>query len=148
MTDLREASRGQGLVEFALVLPVLVLILFALLDAGRGVLAYAELANASRVGARVAIINQSNDASCGSPEQTFKCAAGEITTLTGVAPGDIPDVAIDGTDCVFPSNCTATVRVDHTFRLITPVISAILSDIAMSASTTMPLERTYVSPSP
>jgi Flp pilus assembly protein TadG len=148
MSHLRESIRGQGLVEFALVLPVLILILLALFDAGRGVLAYAELANASRVGARVAIINQSNDASCTSTERTFKCAAAQITTSMGVAPSDIPDLTITGSDCALPSNCTATVTVGHTFVLITPIISAIMSGIEMSASTTMSLERTHVSPSP
>jgi Flp pilus assembly protein TadG len=146
MTHRHDPSRGQALVEFALVLPVLVLIVLALFDAGRGVLAYAELANASRVGARVAIVNQSNDATCAGPEETFKCAAASIATSTGVAAGDVPNVVITGSVCDFPSNCTATVTVDHTFELITPVISAIISDIDMSASTTMSLERTYVSP--
>jgi Flp pilus assembly protein TadG len=141
-----DRSRGQGLVEFALALPVLVVIVLGLFDAGRGVLAYAELANASRVGARVAIVNQSNDASCAGPEQTFKCAAAAIAASTDVSAADIPDVTITGSVCDFPSNCTATVTVGDTFELITPVISAIIGDIDMSASTTMSLERTYVSP--
>jgi Flp pilus assembly protein TadG len=142
----RHEARGQGLVEFALALPVIVLAVFALFDAGRGVLAYAELANASRVGARVAIVNQSNDSSCTGPAQTFKCAAADVAAATGIEAADIPDLVITGSVCAFPSNCTATVTVGHSFELVTPVVSAIIPDLDMSATTTMSLERTYVSP--
>jgi Flp pilus assembly protein TadG len=138
-------SAGQGLVEFAIVLPIIVLLLFALFDAGRGVIFYTELTNASRAGARIAMVNQSNDAGCVGA-RTFKCAAADVTTGTGLGPGDIPDLTITGSDCSLPSNCTATVTVDYRFTLVTPVISSLLADIDFSASTTMPLERTYQNP--
>lgn len=136
---------GQGLVEFALVLPIVVLITLGLVDAGRGVLFYTELSNASRAGARVAMINQSNDATCAGAE-TFKCTAASVATGTGLSASGIPDVTIGGADCSLPSNCTATVTVDYSFKLITPIIGALIPPINMSASTTMPLERTFTSP--
>ena len=51
-------GRGQGLVEFALVFPVIVLILFGVFDFGRAIYAYNTIANAARQGARVAAVNQ------------------------------------------------------------------------------------------
>ena len=51
-------GRGQTLVEFALVLPVFILVLVSLFDLGRGVFAYNTLTNAAREGARLAIVNQ------------------------------------------------------------------------------------------
>jgi TadE-like protein len=54
----RRRGAGQGLVEFALVLPVFVLVLVALFDLGRGVFAFNTLTNAAREGARLAIVNQ------------------------------------------------------------------------------------------
>lgn len=51
-------SAGQSLVEFALVLPVFILVLVSLFDLGRGVFAYNTLTNAAREGARLAIVNQ------------------------------------------------------------------------------------------
>ena len=45
-------SRGQALAEFALVAPVLFLIFFGIIEFGRFVLAYEELNNATREGAR------------------------------------------------------------------------------------------------
>lgn len=49
-------SRGQGLVEFALVLPVFLAILLSIFDLGRAVWANDALANAAREGARYAIV--------------------------------------------------------------------------------------------
>ena len=51
-------ERGQGLVEFALVFPVFILLLFGILDLGRAVYAYNTIGDAAREGARVAIVNQ------------------------------------------------------------------------------------------
>jgi Flp pilus assembly protein TadG len=54
----RKPSRGQTLVEFALVIPLFVLLLFGIVDFGRAVLAYNSISNAAREGARTAIVNQ------------------------------------------------------------------------------------------
>ena len=50
--------RGQALVEFALVLPIFILLLVAIFDLGRAAFAYNTLTNAAREGARMAIVNQ------------------------------------------------------------------------------------------
>ena len=50
----RSTVAGQSLVEFALVIPVFLLILFGLLDAGRYVYMNSVLSQAAREGARVA----------------------------------------------------------------------------------------------
>ncbi len=131
-----------------MVLPVLMLVVLALFDAGRGVLFYTELANASRAGARVAIVNQSNDADCGGSEVTFKCAAADMTTAMGIDPTDIGDLAITGSPCSLPSDCAATVSVAYRFEPITPFIGAIFGEIDLSASTTMSIERLYPVTSP
>lgn len=47
----RERSRGQSVVEFALILPVLVFLLLVTLDAGRLFMSYITLTNATRVAA-------------------------------------------------------------------------------------------------
>ena len=54
----RQRGRGQALVEFALVIPLFLLLLISLFDLGRGVFAYNTLTNAAREGARMAIVNQ------------------------------------------------------------------------------------------
>ena len=54
---MRRRRRGQALVEFALVAPWFFLILFGIIEAGRFMLYYETLNNATREGARYAIVN-------------------------------------------------------------------------------------------
>lgn len=138
-------ERGQALVEFAIALPIVVVLALALFDGGRLVIDYTTLTNASRVGARVAMVNQSNSASCGSV-RTFKCAAAEHSGAMGIAPAAIPNVVITGTDCEARGGCAVTVTVDHAFQMITPVISSLIGNVNLSASTTMPMERAFATP--
>ena len=51
---MRRTSRGQGLVEFALIVPVLMLMLLLALDFGRVFFGWVGLTNASRIGASYA----------------------------------------------------------------------------------------------
>lgn len=56
--DLR--SRGQALVEFAFVAPLFFLLLLGIIEAGRFIFYYEVLNNATREGARYAIVNGAN----------------------------------------------------------------------------------------
>jgi len=49
--EVRDRDRGQSVVEFALILPVLLLILLGTIDFGRLYYSYVTVANAARVGA-------------------------------------------------------------------------------------------------
>lgn len=51
---------GQALVEFALVAPIFFLLLFGIIEGGRFILYYQTLNNATREGARYAIVHGSN----------------------------------------------------------------------------------------
>jgi Flp pilus assembly protein TadG len=50
------ARRGQSMVEFALVLPVILWLTMGIVDLGRGIFFYNMLSNAAREGARVGIV--------------------------------------------------------------------------------------------
>jgi len=54
----RDNTRGQTLVEFALILPVFILIVVGLFDGALAVFNYSTVANAARAGARQAIVDQ------------------------------------------------------------------------------------------
>jgi Flp pilus assembly protein TadG len=56
----RDGSRGQAMVEFALVAPIFFLMLFAIIEGGRFIFYYEMLNNATREGARYAIVHGSN----------------------------------------------------------------------------------------
>jgi len=55
-------ERGQELVEYALTLPIFLLLVFGIFDMGRGVYYYSALQNAAREGARYAIVNACDNA--------------------------------------------------------------------------------------
>jgi Flp pilus assembly protein TadG len=61
-------TAGQGLVEFALIFPIFLLVLFGLIDVGRLVFANSVVSQAAREGARAAAVQASwlasTDASC------------------------------------------------------------------------------------
>lgn len=57
----RRQSRGQGLVEFSLVIPLFLLMLFGIIDLGRVIWANDVLANAAREGARYASVHGGSD---------------------------------------------------------------------------------------
>ena len=48
----RESERGQSLVEFTMILPILLILLFALVDFGRAFYTWMLVTNAAREGAR------------------------------------------------------------------------------------------------
>lgn len=60
----RRRRRGQALVEFALVAPMFFLVLFGIIEAGRFIFYYETLNNATREGARYAIVNGANTIGC------------------------------------------------------------------------------------
>lgn len=136
---------GQSLVEFALILPVLLLILLGLFDFGRAIYAYNSIANAAREAARVAIVDQT--VSGGVPVAAAE-AANQATAL-GLDPSDandvqvryrLPDLSAACPDRWF--GCIAEVRVQYQFQPITPVIGTLIGPITLSSTTQVPIELT------
>lgn len=68
----RESDRGAALVEFALVFPILVLLIFGIIEFGRGYATRTTLIAASREGVRAAALNSAD------PEATALNAAVNI----------------------------------------------------------------------
>jgi hypothetical protein len=81
----RNRSRGQGLAEFALVLPVFLAILIGMVDVGRAVWANNSVANAAREAARYAAVHGGSceDIVAGTVCSTANyCPAGPYTSPT------------------------------------------------------------------
>jgi hypothetical protein len=76
----RSKTRGQALVEFALIFPVFILLLVSIFDLGHVVWANNSLATAAREGARVAVVHGGSDRS--------KCPQGRLPATWGGAPPD------------------------------------------------------------
>ena len=134
------ASRGQGLVEFALIFPIMMLLLVAVFDAGRLVFAYNDITNAARVGARTAIVNQGSGVA--------EAATVSQATSLGLVNSDVtvtylePDLLAD---CVSPYDlgCVAVVSVEFDWRAMTPLIGNLIGPVTLTSETRMPIERIY-----
>jgi Flp pilus assembly protein TadG len=138
-----ESGRGQSLVEFALILPIFILVLVGLFDLGRAVFAYNTISNASRESVRVSIVNQT--------VADVQAEALKQAVSLGLVPADvtITYVGADGTGtCSAPYSigCLATVTVQYAYSAATPVIGQIIGPFTMSATTQMPVERTCPDP--
>jgi TadE-like protein len=120
--------KGQGLVEFALVLPVFLLIVMGLADLGRAVYEYNSITNAVREAARLAIVNQdttkitaravgqSSMAETGGPSVTVSFRDSEPNADPSSNPVCNP-VAV---------GCVAIVRFETTFKPLTPIIGSFI----------------------
>jgi hypothetical protein len=130
-------ARGQALVEFAFVLPLLLLVLFAIVDGGRWVFSYNELSNAVRQGARAGIVEKWPDPACvgKSHEQCAKLVAEE--SLHGL-PGSSVTVTCLPAPCTTGSVITVTGTATVTF--LTPVVGQYLGPRPISAKAVMAVE--------
>jgi Flp pilus assembly protein TadG len=124
-------SRGQSMVEFALILPILVLILIGIFDAGRAIYAYNTVSNSARAGARVGIVDQNT--------ARIKDAAKEKAAGLGLTNGDVT-----ATVCTTLA-CPISVTVVYDFTPVTPIVGDLFNP-QISSTASMPMERKYVSP--
>jgi Flp pilus assembly protein TadG len=127
----RRRGRGQALVEFALVLPVFLLIMLGVVDFGRAVYGFNTIGNAARVGGRVAIVSQTT--------ATIQTAAMTEAIGLGTQASDV--VVSYGCTAPYSIGCIASVTVNYTFHPITPIIGAIWQTINMSSTTQLPIEH-------
>ena len=139
-------SRGQSLVEFALILPVFLVFLAATLDLGRVFYANISLNNAAREGA---FEGSKNPAAFGGGQACDASDAGRIVcrievessnTSVVIADGDISATCNSG--CASAAGSTITVNVSGTFQLVTPILSAIFGGqtIPLHSSATAQIE--------
>ena len=158
----RPRQRGQALVEFAFVFPIIALLAFAFVDIGRAVFQYNTLANAARQAARVAIVNQVDPAAApwncvankpvenaASPNWTFRGCAVAAGAAIGVEAADVTITPSDpGTadlDCEISLKvgCIVTITIVNDYIAITPVAGSLIGPMTMTGTSSMPVERLF-----
>ena len=131
--------RGQSLVEFTLIIPILLLLLLGILDLGRAVAAYNSVSNAARSAARVAVVDQN--------EAVIDEAAMEEAFGLDLAADDIDfNPNVNGDDPCLLQVCQVEVAVEYDYLAATPIIGNIVGPITVRSVTRLPIEREYVSP--
>ena len=128
----RRSESGVALIEFAFVLPILLVLAMGMLDFGRAFHMKSLLDQAAREGARVAVVT-TPDVDIVESRVNAVLASGGITPTS---------VAVDGPDAAN----LVTVTVNATFTFITPGVFAMLpgwstgNTIPMSGQTVMRFE--------
>ncbi|HET7494547.1 MAG TPA: TadE/TadG family type IV pilus assembly protein [Candidatus Limnocylindrales bacterium] len=127
--------------EFALVVPWFFLMLFGIIEAGRFIYYYETLSNATREGARYAIVNGANTLGCpsGPPAPgTSGCDVAGNNVVTRVRQSALGMSGVGVTPTWAPDNGRgSTVRVDATFtyRSLVPIVP--LPQITVNAESTL-----------
>ena len=128
--SLRE--RGQELMEYAITLPIFLLLAFGIFDLGRGVYYYSTLQNAAREGARYAVVNACDN-------------SGVIDLVKARA------IGLNPADITVPAPAwgeeTVQVTAQFSYQLVTPIVAAFFPDnsISMESDSTMQRE-TWLQP--
>ena len=141
----RGERRGQALVEFALIIPVFILLVMGIFDLGRAVYGYNTVNNAAREAARVAIVDQTQ---AHIEDEAVKQAVGLGLSATDVTidyrSQSTPLVA--GSCTQLQINCIANVRVDYSYQAATPIIGNLVGTIAIKGESQFPIESVCVEP--
>jgi Flp pilus assembly protein TadG len=111
----RDTELGQSLVEFSLVLPIFLLLLFALVDFGRAYYSWLQVTNAAREGARAAAVqsdvttvqNKIYASLCNSYPSNCSVDTSKMT----ITPSNIQGKRGD----------EATIDISYTFSFVTPI---------------------------
>lgn len=130
------SAEGQSMAEFALVLPVFLILLMALFDFGRAIYGYNTISNAARAGTRLWIVDQNEAA----------VIARAMQHTVGMNPDDVSVTVSDACPDPPKIGCEGQVTVTYEYTPLTPLIDSIIGPIEMESVTRLRLERVYSSP--
>jgi len=132
----RSGQRGQALVEFALVLPLLLIVVFITVDFGVGLTRWIAITNAAREGARLGAVGAAEGAI---RQKTIDTSDGILSA------GDI-EVGFsdaDGNGGIDPGD-SVVVDVSYNYDLITPLgrfLTVTFDSLTLSACSDMRVEQ-------
>jgi Flp pilus assembly protein TadG len=124
-------EEGAAAVEFALVLPLLMLILFGIIEFGFAFYNKEVITNASREGARAGIVQapKLTETAIKDVAKNYLQAAGWDKTKA--------NISVTGAAGSFPSSLTVTVNYPYSFSVLPNFIVGFSKDITLSATTVM-----------
>lgn len=150
----RRIGRGQALVEFALIVPIFLLLLFGLFDLGRAVYAWSTINNAAREAARDLIVDQTWVIEGGRPvfvhardvalERSVALAVTDDQVTIDFRDPDVldsPDSCEDSSD---PADvrlgCLAAVGIEYSFEPATPIIGQLIGSLTLQGESRFAVE--------
>jgi Flp pilus assembly protein TadG len=141
----RPQERGQTLAEFALIAPLLIVIVFGLVDMARAMQSYVTLQEAAREAARYAVTGRDDCAGPSTPtredciRETVRNRTSKLNNNSSVATSfrswDFPAFADPPVEDSAGSQCDAVeVLVEYEYTPLTPVFSKLIGSVPISAS--------------
>jgi len=123
-------QKGQSLVEFAMILPLLLLLVMAIIEFGIMLNSYLAINNAAREGARAGIVGSSST----------EIQNMIISASPGLDAGDLT-IAITPDDGSRRAGDTLTVKVTYNYHFTIPILSSILNNaVSFNAQVSMRIE--------
>jgi Flp pilus assembly protein TadG len=135
-TAQEKQQRGTSTLEFIVVLPTLLLVLFAIIEFSRAWLTVNIVTTASREGARVGVVTPTSSGDVFDNTD----ALARIDQI--LASANLSDGATRNVTCAAPCVSGSTVQADVqvTFDTVIPLLSSILTNVNISRTTTMRYE--------
>jgi len=105
----KNGEKGQALVEFTLLVPIFLLLLFAIIDFGMGFYSWITVTNAAREGARLGAVLAT--------QQQIEDRVYQTTSL----PNEATQMTVTVTNAQGQPGESVIVQVDYDYNLITPL---------------------------
>jgi Flp pilus assembly protein TadG len=122
---------GAVAVEFALVLPILIVLVFGIIEFGFALYNKEVITNASREAARAGIVQapKLTETAIEDVAKDYLAAAGWDKTKAAIS--------VTGAGGLFPNSLTVTVNYPYRFSVVPNFIAGVGKDITLSATTVM-----------
>lgn len=138
------SQRGGSMVEFALILPILIILLFGIIEFGILIYNQQVLTNAAREGARRGIVQDTPRIQQPEIYQTVQdYAANHLITLSTTKPTPAVNVTVNGSAGVcgaFADNLSVNVTYSYSFMVIPNFITGIGNPYQLTSVSVMKCE--------
>jgi hypothetical protein len=126
-----KTTRAQSLVEFAILLPIFLLVVVGIFDLGRVIYTLSALHNAAREGARYGAVHPCDASGIENTAQHFAVGLGEGVTVTSAF------INMDGDE--YPDKIQVTLFFE--FRTVTPLVGVFLGEDGMVTLNSMSIQH-------
>jgi Flp pilus assembly protein TadG len=119
----KNGEKGQALVEFALLVPIFAILLFAIVDFGMGFYSWITVTNSAREGARVGAVHAPLDVAsspCFGKGSLEQCIYDRVLDSADLA-DEATKMTVTITNAQGQSGESVVVKVDYEYDLITPL---------------------------
>jgi Flp pilus assembly protein TadG len=138
MRSQKFARRGQAVVEFALVLPLVLIMVISVFEFARAWNIQQVLTDAAREGARVAVVGHGFGKSPTTVEAEVNAVVDNAVSVAGIDPSKV-DLELDGEELGRGDPVTVRLEMDYAFTFLGPLMGWTIgkSSLTLRTSITM-----------